>query len=251
MRGSTAASAFSIVVPMLNEAAVLPELLAHLRAVQQQQRCECILVDGGSSDDSVALASAAGFTVLTSPPGRARQMNVGAEQASGEVLLFLHADTRLPADALAAITHALAGGRQRWGRFDVRIDGRSPLLRLVGWAMNWRSRLSGIATGDQAIFVQAALFRQLGGFPCQPLMEDIEFSRRAKAVSAPPLSAPAGADLGAALGESRRLSHHPVDVAVALAVLARGSRRSAGCGLPVAGGGNDPAGADYCFCQSA
>lgn len=161
----------SIVIPVLNEAARLPDLLARLAQFDAQ----IIVVDGGSRDGSPDIALAAGVTVIESHPGRARQMNAGAAATDGEVLLFLHADTVLPADAIRLIRDALAGGRV-WGRFDVVIDGRPKMLRVVATLMNLRSRLTGIATGDQAMFVTRAAFDAAGGFPRQPLMEDIELS---------------------------------------------------------------------------
>ncbi|MDX9885517.1 TIGR04283 family arsenosugar biosynthesis glycosyltransferase [Thauera sp.] len=169
--------ALSIIVPMLDEAAALPGLLAQL-AHWRTRGCEVVLVDGGSTDGSADMARAAGFTVTHAERGRARQMNAGAAQAGGEVLLFLHADTQLPADADAAVGAALADGARQWGRFDVRISGRAPMLRVVAALMNLRSRLTGIATGDQAMFVRRQAFDAVGGFPLQPLMEDIELSRR-------------------------------------------------------------------------
>lgn len=170
----------SIVTPVLNEAARLPELLARLATLDAQ----IIVVDGGSRDGSPDIALAAGVTVIDSPPGRARQMNAGAAATDGEVLLFLHADTVLPADAVRLIRDALAGGRV-WGRFDVVIDGRPKMLRVVATLMNLRSRLSGIATGDQAMFVTRSAFDAVGGFPEQPLMEDIELSKRLLRQSCP------------------------------------------------------------------
>lgn len=178
----------SVIVPMLNEAAVLPDLLAHLLPLQRAGN-EVLLVDGGSTDGSAHMARAAGFTVIDSAAGRARQMNTGAQQARGDVLLFLHADTRLPDGALQRVAHALGGpldgAAPVWGRFDVRISGQSPWLKVVARMMNLRSRLSGIATGDQAIFVRRAVFQACGGFPEQPLMEDIELCKRLKRRSAP------------------------------------------------------------------
>lgn len=174
----------SIIVPMLNEAAQLPELLTHLQSLQQAG-CEILMVDGGSGDGSVELAATKGFGVLHSPSGRAAQMNTGAAAAGGEVLLFLHADTRLPQDAVSAIDEVLVSTGRGWGRFDVRISGRPLMLRVVAWLMNWRSCLTGIATGDQAIFVRRELFERVQGFPSQPLMEDIELSRRLRALSPP------------------------------------------------------------------
>ncbi len=169
--------ALSIIVPMLNEAAALPGLLAQL-ARWRTCGCEVVVVDGGSTDGSAAMARAAGFTVVDAERGRARQMNAGATAAGGAVLLFLHADTQLPADADVAVGAALGDDRCDWGRFDVRITGRSPMLRVVATLMNLRSRLTGIATGDQAMFVRREAFDAVGGFPLQPLMEDIELSRR-------------------------------------------------------------------------
>lgn len=174
----------SIVVPMWNEAAILPGLLDHLLPFARQG-AEVILVDGGSEDGSAELARSAGFTVLQAARGRARQMNAGAAKASGDVLLFLHADTRLPAGASMLIEQALAEGRSVWGRFDVRIEGTSGWFPVITWLMNQRSRLTGIATGDQAIFVTRKAFAEVGGFPDQPLMEDVEISIRLKRLSPP------------------------------------------------------------------
>lgn len=174
----------SIVVPVLNEAAGMRELLAHLQAFVSQG-CELVLVDGGSDDGSPELARQAGWLVLCAPRGRARQMNAGAAHSHGEVLLFLHADTRLPPDALARVLQALAPPRRHWGRFDVVIEGQHPMLRVIAWFMNRRSRLSGIATGDQALFMTRASFDRMGGFPDQPLMEDIEMSCRLNQLSRP------------------------------------------------------------------
>ena len=168
---------------MLNERAQLPELLTHLRTFAAES-AEIVLVDGGSEDDSVAYARAAGFLVLNSARGRARQMNAGADVASGAILLFLHADTRLAPDALAQVRAAIRAERC-WGRFNVRITGTNPSLAVVARMMNWRSCLSGIATGDQAIFVGKAAFVAVGGFPEQPLMEDIELSKRLKRLARP------------------------------------------------------------------
>ena len=176
------AEALAIVVPMLDEAATLPALLVHL-AGWRARGCEVVLVDGGSRDDSVEMARAAGFRVLIAERGRARQMNAGAQACGRALMLFLHADTRLPEAADAMVCAALAV--QAWGRFDVHIDGRPRMLRVVAALMNLLSRLSGIATGDQAIFVRRDVFEAVGGFPDQPLMEDIELSCRLLRVSRP------------------------------------------------------------------
>lgn len=174
----------SIIVPILNEIEQLPELFSHLLPYQRAG-CEIIFVDGGSTDGSAMLSEVVGFTALRTARGRAKQMNAGASPASGDVLLFLHADTRLPQGAAHYIEQALANKAHCWGRFDVCITGRPFMLRVVGHLMNWRSRLTGIATGDQAIFVRRAVFEHLQGFPDLPLMEDVELSKRLLAFSRP------------------------------------------------------------------
>lgn len=168
----------SIIIPALNEAVALPATLAAL-----PKGCEIIVVDGGSTDGSADQAKREGVTVLTTPPGRARQMNAGAAVAHGEQLLFLHADTLVPARAEQLIADALV--HHHWGRFDVRLTGRHPMLAVIARLMNLRSRLSGIATGDQGIFLHRHTFEAIGGFPDQPLMEDIELSKRLKQWGAP------------------------------------------------------------------
>jgi rSAM/selenodomain-associated transferase 2 len=174
----------SVIVPMLNEALALPALLPQMRALERQG-CEVLVVDGGSDDGSADLARQSGLRVLPSPRGRARQMNQGAAHASGDLLLFLHADTRLPDGALSAIARSLCSSGAVWGRFDVVIEGTHPMLRVVAALMNRRSRWTGIATGDQAMFVTRAAFDAVGGFPDQPLMEDIELSARLCRLSRP------------------------------------------------------------------
>jgi rSAM/selenodomain-associated transferase 2 len=173
------ACGLSIVVPALNEADGIGrclEALAPLRAGGH----EVLVVDGGSEDRTREIAAALADRVLVAPRGRARQMNAGAAAAVGEALVFLHADTRLPPDADRSIARALE--KRAWGRFDVRIESSHPLLRVVACAMNLRSRLTGIATGDQAIFVRRADF---AGFPEIALMEDIAFSKAMKRRSPP------------------------------------------------------------------
>lgn len=174
----------SIVVPLLNEIEQLPELAAHLHG-WQNKGCEVVLTDGGSEDGTGEAAEAKGFTVVRSAPGRARQMNVGAKQSHGDVIVFLHADTRLPDQADQQILAAFANSSKCWGRFNVHIEGKSWLLKPISILINLRSRLTGIATGDQAIFVRRRTFRSMGGFPDQPLMEDIELSKRLRAQSPP------------------------------------------------------------------
>jgi rSAM/selenodomain-associated transferase 2 len=174
----------SIIVPVLDEEAVIGATLAALQPLRARG-AEVIVVDGGSRDATRAIAQGAADCMLDAPRGRASQMNAGARASRGEVLLFLHADTLLPPDADAAIARALANPARAWGRFDVRISGRDPLLGVVARAMNLRSRLTGIATGDQAIFVRRAAFESEGGFPAIPLMEDIALTRALRRRSRP------------------------------------------------------------------
>jgi len=176
----------SIIVPVLNEADhIVPalEALMPLRA----RGAELIVVDGGSTDDTVARATPLATFVIASPRSRAVQMNAGAAIASADVLIFLHADTRLPPDADRLVLDSLAQSRRAWGRFDVTIEGGHPLLPLVAASMNMRSRLTGITTGDQAMFMRREAFVAAGGFPEIALMEDITFARNLKRVS-PPLN---------------------------------------------------------------
>ena len=173
----------SIVVPVLDEAATLVSRLQAL-APFRQRGAEVIVVDGGSQDGTAGLAVPWADRVLRAPRGRAAQMNAGADAARGRVLLFLHADTTLPPQADRAIEQAMATGA-RWGRFDVRIEGRHRLLPMVAALMNVRSRWSGLATGDQALFVERRLFLAAGGFAALPLMEDLDLSRRLRRIAPP------------------------------------------------------------------
>ncbi len=168
----------SIVVPVRDEGAVIEALLQALRPARAVGH-EVIVVDGGSSDDTRARAAPLCDLLLVSAPGRARQMNAGAARARGDWLWFVHADSGFP-QGVAAVLDALLAARADWGRFDVRLDDAAPVFRVIETAMNWRSRLTGIATGDQGIFVRRALFERLGGFPEIPLMEDLSLSRRLK-----------------------------------------------------------------------
>ncbi len=181
--GAGAGASISLIIPVLNEAREIGSLLPHWQELQRSG-AELIVVDGGSTDGTAALLRREGFTVLQAARGRASQMNAGAARSAGALLIFLHADTRLPDGALALVRQALSAG-PGWGRFDVELSGGGPMLRLVAASMNLRSRLSGIATGDQAIFMSRECFDQVGGFPDQPLMEDIELSARLRARMAP------------------------------------------------------------------
>ena len=174
----------SVVMPVLNEAAGIQAALQAL-APLAARGVQIVVADGGSADGTVALAQAGAAQLVHAPRGRALQMNAGAQQATGEVLLFLHADTQLPPHADSLIEQALAAGPQVWGRFDVRIDGRPKLLRVIAACMNLRSRWTGIATGDQAMFMTRAAFDAVGGFAAQPLMEDIAMSVRLLKLSRP------------------------------------------------------------------
>ncbi len=178
-----------IVVPVFNEGRTLGSRLKALRPLRNRG-AELVVVDGGSTDETWAVAAAHADQVLLAPRGRGAQMNAGARGAAAEVLLFLHADTALPPAADHLVRHALESGLQ-WGRFDLRIDGHHPLLRSTERLMNLRSRLTGIATGDQAIFVRREIFEGLGGFADLPLMEDIELTDRLRRAGKPAcISAP-------------------------------------------------------------
>jgi rSAM/selenodomain-associated transferase 2 len=174
----------SIVMPVLNEAAGIEAALAAL-APYRQRGVEIIVVDGGSSDGTAEHARPLADRVIAAPRGRASQMNAGAAVAGGDVLWFLHADTRLPDNAATQVRDGLVRSGRVWGHFDVRIEGGGGLLRLVALTMNARSRLTGICTGDQALFVTAAAFKSVGGFPPIALMEDVALSARLKRVSRP------------------------------------------------------------------
>jgi len=173
----------SIITPVLDEAAGVEAALQAL-APFRARGAEVILVDGGSKDGTVELARPLANQVFERQRGRAAQMNAGAAAARGDVLLFLHVDTRLPADADRLILDGLARTHRAWGRFNIRFDDGG-LLRLVALMMNWRSRLTGICTGDQAIFVTRPAFDRIGGFPSIALMEDVAASARLKHVSRP------------------------------------------------------------------
>lgn len=174
----------SIIIPCLNEGAVIGPLLENLQTFRSRGH-ELILVDGGSQDDTLARAKPWVDQLIESEKGRARQMNAGAAGATGEILWFVHADTQLPSGSDESIVTGLTKSGRGWGRFDVSLSGNPVLLKVVAFMINWRSRLTGIATGDQGIFLYTTLFRQVGGFPEIALMEDVALSKRLKAVSRP------------------------------------------------------------------
>jgi len=167
----------SVILPVLNEEKTIGRTLAAVMALYPH---EIIVVDGGSGDRTRRISVEAGAKVLMTGPGRARQMNRGALEATGDVLLFLHADTQLPASAFRDIESALSDARYLGGRFDVELDSDRWLLKVVGFMISLRSRHSKVGTGDQAIFVRREILAELGGFPDMPLMEDIAFSRMLK-----------------------------------------------------------------------
>ena len=177
----------SVIIPTLDEERTIMATLAHTASLGFD---ELIVVDGGSTDETPALVESYRLSTqssglspvqwVTAPCGRARQMNEGAKVSRGEILLFLHADAQLPDDAKTMIDRTLSDQRMVGGRFDVRFDRPSMWGTIISRMMNWRSRLSSIATGDQALFVRRPIFEQMGGFADMPLMEDIEFSRRLK-----------------------------------------------------------------------
>jgi rSAM/selenodomain-associated transferase 2 len=176
----------SVIIPALNEAGTIMATLNSLQSLRTRGH-EVIVVDGGSQDNTVALAAPLADKVLQCDFGRARQMNAGARASQFEVLWFLHADTLIEQNSDKVLLRAMSERKKQWGRFDIRLSGRAILLRIVEHTMNWRSRLTGIATGDQGIFVYREIFVRLGGFADIPLMEDIEISQRLKRIAGRPL----------------------------------------------------------------
>ena len=174
----------SIVIPALNEADHISTTLAPLQAMRSRG-VEIILVDGGSIDATKQLAASLVDRVIDSERGRAKQMNAGAKAATGEALLFLHADSTAPNDADQLILHSLQSTSRTWGRFDVSITGQHFFLPVVAWCMNLRSRWTGIATGDQGLFMTADAFAAAGGYADIPLMEDVAMSVVLKKISPP------------------------------------------------------------------
>ncbi len=173
---------FSIIIPTINEASQIQAVLEPLQSLRQQGH-EIILVDGGSEDDTVVKAKNFVDKIVVAKKGRALQQNSGAERAIGNYLLFLHADTYLPEDALASIAK-IEQEQVEWGRFDVKFDAKQKIFSVIAFFMNWRSRLTSVATGDQAIFVRVDVFKKIMGFPGIALMEDIAISKCLRQYSA-------------------------------------------------------------------
>ena len=167
----------AVIVPVLNEATALADLLPRLVVLPVS---ELVFVDGSSTDESRQILTEAGVVWLAAERGRAAQMNAGAAMCRSDVLLFLHADTLIDSSHIQAVREAMENADTVAGRFDVRLSSEQPAFRLISWFINMRSRLSRISTGDQAMFVRRAVFIRLGGFPEQPLMEDIALSRQLK-----------------------------------------------------------------------
>ena len=171
---------FSVIIPVLHESAGINDLLGHLRLLDAAGHCEIIVVDGSAEKDTILSINGNDVVCLSSPPGRARQMNAGAALASGDVLIFLHADTRLPADALPLISRAMNGSAYWGGAFSLGISSRKWIYRLIALTASWRSRLTRIPYGDQAIFIRRDDLRTLGGYPVIPIMEDVALMRQIK-----------------------------------------------------------------------
>lgn len=177
-------TAITIIIPTRNEEEMIESTLDRLQQMRKRGN-QLILVDGGSSDKTVSRASPLVDRLLTASPGRANQLRTGLAEALHPVIWFLHADTLAAQDADLAILKALAAPDRHWGRFDIRLDGTKPIYRVIEGFMNWRSCLTGICTGDQGIFMHRETLEQAGGLPDQPLMEDIELSKRLKKASRP------------------------------------------------------------------
>ena len=176
------ANKISVIIPVLNESAALEVFLKKLQ-VFRNECCEIIVVDGGSMDASCQIANSYCDKLLISESGRAKQMNLGAASASGSVLLFLHADTSLPSDFFKLVTEKME--KESWGRFDVSLSGGRFMFRIIENMINLRSCITGVATGDQAIFVKKELFNKVGNFPDIPLMEDVALSKALKKIVSP------------------------------------------------------------------
>ena len=184
MRRAPTSPILSIIVPVVNEAETVADTLSALKPFRQRG-AEVIVVDGGSDDETALRAQPHADRVIRGPRGRAAQMNEGAKVASGFIFLFLPSDTTLPADADTQVMYGRARDTSVWGRFDMRLVGQHPLLPILARFLNWRSRISGIAAGEQVIFVQRETFFRIGGFADIPVMDDVDISKRLKAISPP------------------------------------------------------------------
>ncbi len=164
----------AIVIPVRNEAAMLPQALQRLKALQGVD--EIVFVDGESSDGSAALIQAAGFICLLSTAGRAKQMNMGTAQTKSEIILYLHVDTAISSSHISDIKKTY-NQAFAYGRFDVSLSNKRLTYRIISFFINLRSCLSKVATGDQGIFVRRTMFEAVGGYPEIPLMEDIALTK--------------------------------------------------------------------------
>jgi rSAM/selenodomain-associated transferase 2 len=171
---------YSVIIPVLNEAEIINSLLDDLMALERSEACELIVVDGGADDDTIKAIKRQGIYGIQSPKGRANQMNAGAALARGKILIFLHADTRLPRQALNLIDQAMAGKDFVGGAFDLRIDSERIIYRMISRISSWRSRLTRIPYGDQAIFIRRDYFNEVGRYPGIPLMEEVSFMQKIK-----------------------------------------------------------------------
>ena len=173
---------FSIIIPTLNEAEEISHCLLALQHLRSH--CEIIIADGGSTDETITLATPLADQTISCKKGRSYQMNAGSARARGEILIFLHADTLLPHNALSLIEQGIASLAD-WGRFDILLPGKHPLLKLIAFMMNLRSRITGIATGDQVLFIRKQTFIDIGHYPEIPVMEDIAICKKLKKISKP------------------------------------------------------------------
>lgn len=174
----------SIIIPVLNEENSIKKFLQQLQSYRKLGH-EVIVVDGGSQDKTCTIASALADKVIESQPGRAIQMNSGTKQAQFNVLWFLHADTVISENAIDNIQQVLTENGKNWGRFNIKLSGSNILFRVIEFMINIRSRVTGIATGDQGIFVNRKTFESVGGYSDLPLMEDIDLSKKLKKISKP------------------------------------------------------------------
>ena len=213
----TGSISIAVIVPLFNEAQLLPERLMSLKALNAD---ELVFIDGGSTDGTQQLLELSGLTWFAGNRGRATQMNLGANRCASNILMFTHIDTELNECNTSAIKAVMTKRDMAGGRFDVRLSGQHPAYRMISWFINVRSRLTKISTGDQAIFVRREIFEQMGGFADLPLMEDVEFSTRLKREGSICLSAAEGHYIQPPLAAAWHHPHHVIDVEIAVALLA-------------------------------